>query len=186
MKLRGFALLSIAVCGLAWAGAPNTTVAPLSPLKPGEADGLHATSFAPLAYFDQNCARCHGENGSFYGDTFAQGQSDAQLREAITEMAEGPGQAPLNAAQLDAVAAWHRALRDKKPFVVVVKSEKVEAGVQLSGEVSSGATLQINGEDVEVKGTQWTFCVEPGAVQLRATKGEVTTELDANAAAFAP
>ena len=172
-------MLIVASCGLAWAGAPDAATAPLSPIVAGDAGATKPTEFAPMAYFNQNCARCHGENGSFYGDEFAKDKTDAQLHEVVQEMAQGPAQAPLSPAELDAVTALHRAWRDKKPFVAIVKREKTDAGVQLSGEISPGATLEINGENVEVKGSQWTICVPPGALKLRATKGQATTELDA-------
>lgn len=186
MKFRSIILLVSSSCGLAWAAAPDAATPPLTPIVTGETAGPHASSFAPLAYFNQNCARCHGENGSFYEKDFAHNKSDADLRAVIDEMAEGPAQAPLSPAELDAVAAWHRALRDKKPFVVIVKSEKTATGWQLSGEISPGATLQINEKEVEVKDSSWKTEVAAGAIQLRATKGEITTEVDANVAAWAP
>ncbi len=160
--------------------------AQLEPIKTGEP---HATKFAPLAYFSANCARCHGENGSFYGEDFAKGLDDAALHNVVKEMAEGPAQAPLSPADLDAVTSWHRSMRDKKPFVVIVKSEKTDAGWQLEGEISPDATLQINGKDVEVKGSNWTTRLAPDAaktVKLRAQKGDALTELDASVGAFAP
>lgn len=173
-------------CGLAWAAAPNAATPPFTPIVAGENVGPHAASFAPIAYFNQNCARCHGENGSFYEKDFAPNKSDADLRAAIDEMAEGPAQMPLAPAELDAVAAWHRAIRDKKPFVIIVKSEKTATGWQLSGEISPGATLQINDKNVEVKDANWETEVAAGTLQLRATKDEATTEVDANIAAWAP
>ena len=207
MKLR---LLTLAIglgCGVAWAadtGAPAPHLTPIAPgnatapgAKTGEAGGPaqsqtqagpHVTAFAPLAYFNEKCARCHGEYGSFYGDDFAKGRDDASLHAIVAEMANGPAQAPLAPADLEVVTAWHRAFRDKKPFVAVVKSEKTADGWQLSGEVSPGATLEINGESVEVHGSDWTHSVTTasaaGALKLRAQKADVATELDANAAAF--
>lgn len=187
MKFRALFLLVSSCGGLAWAAAPDAaTPPPLTPIVAGETHGPRASAFAPLAYFNQNCARCHGENGSFYEKDFAPGKSDAELRAVIDEMAVGPAQAPLAPAELDAVAAWHRALRDKKPFVVIVKSEKTAMGWQLSGEISPGATLQINEENVEVKDSSWTTEVAAGAIRLRATKGEATTEMNAHVAAWAP
>ncbi len=184
MKFRGLTLLVVGLCGIAWAAdEPAPT---LTPIVAGAEAGPHATKFAPMAYFNENCARCHGENGSFYGDDMGKGRDDESLREIVDEMASGPAQAPLAPAELDAVTAWHRAFRDKKPFVALVKAEKVESGWQLSGEISPSATLQINGEAVEVKGATWTFCVATDAVKLRATKGDAVTEVDANAAAFGP
>ncbi len=186
MKFRGLTLLVVGCCGIAWA-ADNPAPAPkLTPIAADAQAGPHASAFAPLAYFNQNCARCHGEFGSFYGDDMGKDRDDASLREVIDEMASGPGQAPLTPTELDAVTAWHRALRDKKPFVVIVKAEKTDAGWQLSGEVSPDATLQINGEAVAVKDANWTFCAATDAVKLRATRGDAVTELDANTAAFGP
>ena len=180
-------MILVTSCGIAWAAAPGAATPPLSPIVAGEkSDGIKATSFAPLAYFNANCARCHGENGAFYEDNFAHDRDDASLRAVIDEMANGPGQAPLAPAELDIVTAWHRALSEKKPFVVIVKSEKSGDGWQLSGEISPGAQLQINGKAVEVKGSQWTQVVAPGALKLRATRGDAATELDASAAAWAP
>ena len=184
-----FQLLAVAIglgCGAALAAERNAPTPDLKPIVAGEAaTGPQATGFAPLAYFNENCARCHGDYGSAYGDEFAKNRDDASLREVVHEMAEGPGQAPLSEAELDIETEFHRALRDKKPFVVIVKSEKTDAGWQLSGEVSPGATLQINGETVEIEGANWSHCVAPGAVKLRAQQGETVTELDANVAALA-
>ena len=190
MKFRALILFISGTCVLACAAAPDAATATgattLVPIVAGETAGPHASRFAPLAYFNQNCARCHGENGSFYGEDFAKNKSDADLHAIVEEMAAGPAQAPLAPAELDAVAAWHRALRDKKPFVVIVKAEKAKADWLLSGEISPGATLQINGKDVAVEGSNWTTMMQAGPLKLRATRGEATTEMDANVAAWAP
>ena len=197
MKFHGLALAivatGVAVCGASWANGDAATAPPptpsastLQPITPGETSELRTTSFAPTAYFNQNCARCHGENGSYYSEDFGKDKDDAALRQIIDEMAHGPGNAPLAPADLDVLTAWHRALRDKKPFVAIVKAEKTGDVWRLSGEISPGATLQINGETAKVDGTTWTHDANTNALKLRAQKGDVVTELDANAAAFAP
>lgn len=187
MKFPILLLLASGCYGIVYAAAQDEATPKLTPIAANEkVAGPQATKFAPLAYFNQNCARCHGEYGSFYPENFAAERDDASLHAIIEEMAEGPAQAPLAPAELDAVAAWHRALRDKKPFVVIVKAEKTGEGWQLSGEISPNATLQINGKSVEVNGSNWTYNAADGALKLRATKGEVVTELDANAATWAP
>ncbi len=193
MKFRFLAPALVLSCGilsygLARAADTATAAQPaqLEPIKTGEP---HATKFAPLAYFSENCARCHGEYGSFYGENFAKGLDDTALRNVVEEMADGPAQAPLSPTDLDAVTSWHRSMRDKKPFVVIVKSDKTDTGWQLEGEISPDATLQINGADVEVKGSNWAYCVAPNdakAVKLRVQKGDAVTELDASVGAFAP
>ncbi len=190
MKFRHLILLALALsCGIAWAADnPNDEKAPvLKPIVPGEkASGPQVTAFAPLAYFNENCARCHGEYGSFYGDKFAKNLDDAGLHAIVGEMADGPAGAPLAPAQLDAVTAWHRAFRDGKPFVAIVKAEKTEGGWQLIGEISPGATLQINGEKIGVDGSNWKATVDSDAAKLRACLGDEVTELDAGAAAWGP
>ena len=181
-------VLGAASLGAADSGANAPQTPALKPIAPGDS-GLRATSFAPLAYFNQNCARCHGENGSYYSQDMGKNKDDDALRHIIDEMAKGPGQAPLAPADLEVVTAWHRALRDKKPFVALVKAEKTGDKWQLSGEVSPGATLQIDGEAVEVEGINWTHQVSAQTAQtakLRAQKGEAVTELELNSAAFAP
>ena len=190
MKFRFLAPALVLSCGILSYGlaraadtATATQPAQLEPIQTGEP---HATKFAPLAYFNANCARCHGEYGAFYGEGFAKGLDDAALRNVVKEMVDGPAQAPLAPAELDAVTSWHRSMRDKKPFVVIVKSAKTDAGWQLEGEISPGATLQINGAAVEVKGSNWTTIAGAGPLKLRAQKGDAVTELDASVGAFAP
>ena len=73
--------------------------------------------FAPLSYFAANCARCHGPNGSFYGDSFARTRDDASLRQIVHDMAFGPAQAPIDDAKLEVLTAYHRSLIGKKPFL---------------------------------------------------------------------
>ena len=104
--------------------APPAQSSELKPIVPGEKSGFRVTSFAPLAYFNQNCARCHGENGSFYSDDMGKDKDDEALRHIIDEMANGPGQAPLAPADLEVVTAWHRALRDKKTVRCARQSRK--------------------------------------------------------------
>lgn len=186
MKLWLLALVGVLGC-LAVSRGHAAPPAQWRAIETGEKSAAPlVTNFAPTKYFNENCARCHGENGAFYGDDFGGNLDDKRLHQIVDEMAQGPGAAPLDEHDLTILTAWHRALRDKKPFVAIIKSEKAGAQWQLSGEISPDATLTINGQAVEVKGTQWTHCVEAGAVKLRAQKGDAVTELDARVAAFAP
>ena len=172
-----------------WGGLLALGAAPapaLQPIAPGQSSGApHVTRFAPLAYFNANCARCHGPYGALYGADFGK-MDDKTLHGTVDEMAQGPAQAPLAAGDLNVLVAWHRALRDEKPFVAIVKAEPKAGGWKLAGEISPGASLQINGAPVEVKDAQWEQSVAAGALKLRAQKGAAVTQLDANAAAFAP
>ncbi len=101
--------------------------------------GLKALDFAPLSYYDQKCARCHGDNGANYGDLL-QNKTDAQLHDGIDAMAHGPGQAPLDEPQLQVLTAWHRALVEGKPFVHLMKVEHGDKTL-LSGEATPEARV---------------------------------------------
>jgi hypothetical protein len=79
--------------------------------------GAAVSEFAPISYFESNCARCHGAYGAFYGEGFGQGLTDNKLRQAVHDMAAGPGNAPISEPQLDALTAYHRSLIDGKPFL---------------------------------------------------------------------
>ena len=138
-----------------------------------------AVPFAPLDYFDANCTRCHGPYGSFYGAEFGKNlKDDAALRQVVKEMAEGPGNAPLNDKDLEALTDFHRALRDGKPYLVLVATEKSETGTTLRGEATPGSkvTLEDGTQIVEVKleGHKWNVRVpvgfEMGKTKLRAVK----------------
>lgn len=151
----GLALLPL---GVLRAQTPPPVYQRVAPTK-GDAEPTTektAPSFAPLAYFDKNCARCHGPNGSFYGDSFGKNlKDDAALRQIVKEMCEGPGNAPLNEKNLDILTDFHRALRDNLPFLVLVSQDaKV-----LSGEASPDAkvTLEDGAQSVvvEQKGNAW-------------------------------
>ncbi len=139
-------------------------------------------SFAPLAYFDANCARCHGPNGSFYGKDFGKGlKDDAALKQIVREMCEGPGNAPIDEAKLEVLTEFHRALRDDAPFVTVVS----QSAAGLSGEASPDAKLMLESGAqsvvVEQKGNAWSvnfpadFKVEGAKIVAR--RGEKVREV---------
>lgn len=120
-----------------------------------------SSNFAPLDYFDANCARCHGPNGSFYGANFAKNlKDDAALRHVVQEMAEGPGNAPLSEADLEVLTDFHRSLRDGKPYLVLVSVQKSEKCLVLRGEATPDATISLeNGKEVlpvKLEGHSWS------------------------------
>ncbi|MBS1718360.1 MAG: cytochrome c [Armatimonadetes bacterium] len=95
----------------------------------------------PVAYYNAQCARCHGPGGSFYGPTLGKGKNDAQLREVIRQMCEGQGGMPLQGIDLEAQLAYHRAIIRREPFVCVTL---IKPG-RLAGEVydAKSITLQV-------------------------------------------
>jgi hypothetical protein len=151
------------------------------------------SDFAPLAYFSSNCARCHGAYGSFYGAEFGRNLTEAKLRQVVHDMAAGPGNAPLDEAQLDVQIAYHRSLIDKKPFIVVTGATPEQDGsTTLRGETSpdSAVTLRWEGgaAPAKVEGDAWRATlparVDIGKVKLVAVKGDVHTTLDPEESAY--
>ncbi len=126
------------------------------PLQAPAADGikpsLKALDFAPLSYYAQKCARCHGDNGANYGDIL-QNKTDAQLHAGIGMMAHGPGQAPLDEPQLQVMTAWHRALVEVKPFVHLMKIERGDK-TTLSGEATPEAKVVLKSGDQTFEATR--------------------------------
>ncbi len=161
----------MAPLGALWAQSADTTAK--------QPDG-----FAPLAYFDANCARCHGPNGSFYGADFGKNlKDDAALRQIVREMCEGPGNAPLDAAKLEILTDFHRALRDDVPFVTVV----ARSAAGLSGEASPDAKVTLENGEKSVAATQvgnvwsvnWPVDFEKKGAKVVARRGEKVREIEA-------
>jgi hypothetical protein len=111
----------------------------------------------PIGYYDGACAHCHGTNGSAYSDDFFKKYDLSTLKKSINDMAEGPGQSPLDGQELAAQVAYHQAIIAHLPFIAWTG----QAGQNLSGEVTRKATMSasINREEltVIVKGTKWTL-----------------------------
>lgn len=177
-----FALLPLGVLR-AQSEVPPAPLVPVVPSseKTAPAEG-QVESFAPLAYFDANCARCHGPNGSFYGKEFGKGlKDDAALKQIVREMCEGPGNAPIDDAKLEILTDFHRALRDDVPFVTIVKQSKAGA----SGEASPDAklTLENGGKSLAIqqKGNAWSVNwpadFDLKGAKIVAKRGEKSSEI---------
>ncbi|MES2463025.1 MAG: cytochrome c [Armatimonadota bacterium] len=172
----GTAVLAAAVSLAAPEPAPKLAPIPPLPLARG-----------PIATYDEACARCHGPNGSFYGPTLGKGKTDAQLRQVIQEMAEGPSQLPpLPAAELEAQTAYHRALIKAEPFLAVT----VRTAARLEGETTAGATVMVTAGTktigAKVEGSRWSAVLpEKGpAPIITARIGKTVTTLDTARASF--
>jgi mono/diheme cytochrome c family protein len=101
----------------------SRAAAPASPATSPTTASTSAPAFAAMAYYDQNCAHCHGPQGSFYGPTLGQALTDPQLSKAVNDMASGAGNAPLAPDQLPAVTAFHRSLVMRNPYLSVTQMQ---------------------------------------------------------------
>jgi len=126
--------------------------------------------FAPIDYFENHCARCHGPYGSFYGDEFAASLDGDHLREVVKEMVFGAAQSSLEDAEIDLLTAYHRSMVAGEPFVVVTAGTP-----DLAGEVTPGATVMLvleSGEvAAQVDGHGWSADVQMDRV--RAVRAEL-------------
>jgi hypothetical protein len=134
-----------------------------------------APVFAVLDYFQQNCAGCHGPYGKYYLPKLGDRHPGEQLRAILKEMADGPAQAPLEAAQLDQLVKYHESLSAGEPYVAVSDRE----GTTLRGEVSPENQVIIEvGEtriEAEVTGHTWEANL-PGNVDA----GEINVRVKAD------
>jgi cytochrome c553 len=135
-------------------------------------------AFAPITYFETNCANCHGPYGNAYGDAFGKGLSDPDLSKMIDDMAHGPGNAPVDATQLQVLVNYHKAMIAKRPFVIVNAIEQVDDQAKLSGEVTPTATVTVNRKPATVDDHTWSATAAVAdAYDVIATHGEQTTSL---------
>lgn len=99
----------------------------------------------PVTTYHQSCKECHGDNGSKYTFVFKTLSDDA-LADKIHNMMTGPAQ--LIAPQEDEIKAmveYHRALRDKKVFLLVNNAVSVRDGFDttIKGNVTPGASVEL-------------------------------------------
>lgn len=138
----------------------------------------------PIALYDRACANCHGPNGSFYGPELGQGKTDAQLYQAVQDMADNQGQIALTPAEVEAVTAYHRAIIKKEPFVAITGRTRTE----LRGEVMKGSTVSVTvagkAVPVSLSGTTWRATLSrSGALCVTVQRKGATTRLDPDRAA---
>lgn len=157
-QLIRLATAAASICLLATVAIDLRAEPATSPATQPAATQMAALTIGPMAYFDQNCARCHGQYGSFYGSEFGKGLTDSKLHDVVRDMAEGPGNAPLADADLAAEIAYHRSMIKRTPFIAITKSDTTE----LSGEVTAGATVTLTnaGKTIEAKVDEHSFTIK--------------------------
>lgn len=166
---------------------PQATTQPTAASMP--AANQPGTGFGPISYFQDNCARCHGPYGSFYGGQFGNNLPPGGLRPMVKLMTEGPGGAPLDGRELDLLVAWHQSLINKTPFVILVDTDGGQSEPLVArGEVTPGATVTVRaarGEPISATVTDhlWTAQL-PADANPRALK--ITASLNGKQATAPP
>lgn len=129
-------------------------------------------ALGPIETFEDACARCHGPEGSFYGEAFAS-MPDEELHEIVREMMVGPAFLSPSEPEVDAMAAYHRALAAGEPFICVTNAVAEGDDATLRGEVSPGATLSVDPEGPitrEPGEIHWSMPAPAGAVTFTASQ----------------
>lgn len=103
----------------------------------------------PVTLYRKSCETCHGENGSNYTFSFNTLSDDA-LADKIRSMIKGPAKllTPLE-DEINAMIEYHRALRDKKLFLMVNNAVSVREGFHstLKGNATPGASVELRKEN---------------------------------------
>ncbi len=104
--------------------------------------GAGIVKYPPVSTFESSCARCHGPQGSFYGNTFGQ-LPDQELEKLISEMMNGPGGLNPNQADIAAMTAYNKALAQHKPFIFITSADTATDSINYSGESIPGTILSL-------------------------------------------
>lgn len=142
-----------------------TATAPAS--QPAPASDLADLDPGPIVQFEQACSRCHGPQGSFYGEEFGH-LEPAALEAMVLQMMEGPAGLSPTRRQLEAMVAYHKALHAASPFVVITNAKAFAAGrdKEIRGEATPETTVEIHkgGQVIRAKTDDLTWTV-PAAPQ---------------------
>jgi mono/diheme cytochrome c family protein len=160
--------------------APTKADAPPAPEKSDAVDLIEG----PVTTFERACAGCHGPQGAFHDESLAK-MADDKLREMVEQMMRGPGQLQPTPVQLEAMIAYQRSLRDRRPFACVTNAAAFLSGkdIALQGEVSPGASVQSDKAGARiaatVNGMVWTLAQPPRPpFAVIASKGPLQVQID--------
>jgi hypothetical protein len=160
LKLALFILTAAVIAGGLMDGSGRTAAQVTTAPTTAPANGLNSpTGFGPLSYFQDNCARCHGDYGSAYGEGFGKHLADAQLEKVIDDMAFGPGNAPLQPRELAVQVAYHKAMIAGQPFATVTKITIDGANAILEGEAPPDTAITVTGIPATMEGHSWRATV---------------------------
>jgi hypothetical protein len=99
-------------------------------------------SKSPVFTFRKYCSRCHGDEGKAYGKDFAN-MKDNELKKLIEDMMFGPASLTPKEIEIEAMTAYHKSLKDKKPFAVALNSKSFLNGKENSLIISASPESKI-------------------------------------------
>ncbi len=99
-------------------------------------------SLSPVPAFQENCSRCHGDEGSAYGKNFGNLSEDS-LKMVVEDMMFGPGALNPDDAEIDAMVSYNKSLKQNKPFASVINSKSFLDGKDKSLKISASPKAEI-------------------------------------------
>ncbi len=99
-------------------------------------------TYPPVSTFEESCARCHGPQGSFFGEGFGHG-SEEELRQSVKDMMEGPSFLTPSEADVNAMTDYMQALDQQQPYLVVTAWDPNT--MTLQGEATPQASIIVEG-----------------------------------------
>jgi hypothetical protein len=163
------ATVSLAGCG---GGAEESASQPTPDWRQPAVD----LDLPPIRTFAARCARCHGERGAMYAQPFKH-QGEA-LRQVVSEMMRGPAQLDPTDAEIEAMLAYHRTMREAMPFAVATNAGAVAEGSAptLDGEATPEAMVAVRADgkrsNVKTDGQRWSIDAPTLPAMIEAKKDE--------------
>ncbi len=108
-------------------------------------------SLSPVPTFQENCSRCHGDEGSTYGKNFGNLSEDS-LKMVVEDMMFGPGALNPDSTEINAMVSYNKSIMENKPFASVINSKSFLDGKDKSLKISATpkAEIKVNNSDVKV------------------------------------
>ena len=145
-----------------------------------------ALTFRPISYYQESCARCHGEYGNAYAPGINARYDDDGLAKIIALMANELAMATIDPAQTAVQVALHRTMENPQPFVSVHLLEpQPDGSAKVEGEATPESTLTLvlgdQKQNVTLDKHTWTVTLPTGwekqRPQLLSKLGEFSTTL---------
>jgi hypothetical protein len=121
-------------------------------------------SLSPVPTFQDNCSRCHGDEGSAYGKGFGNLRDDS-LEQVVEDMMFGPGALDPDTTEIKAMVSYNKSIKGNKPFASVINSKSFLDGKDksLKISVSPKAEIKLDNNKVKVVSTNgiWSLSYNP-------------------------
>jgi hypothetical protein len=175
MISRAGEVAAIALCTVALAAVAVTQFAPVPPTGDPVFEGDIPETDGPVAYFINNCARCHRSPDDAYTEYPNPRHGDA-LRAMIKQMATTVAMSPADDQTLQDQYDLHLAIVDKTPYIWI---DPTPTGT-LAGEIIPGTEVQLQTRTgtIKAKIEEYRFALpdEPGKIAIERAGRRVTID----------